>query len=136
MTGPDRPARIRLWRRGDCIALAALLGAWGLVLARLGLGSISLGQPVRLDPARVALVAETVDPNTATAASLRRLPLIGPVKAEAIVRYRRQARDRGDLPAFRYCEDLLRVPGIGPATIERAGKRLALPNGPSPATQP
>lgn len=136
MTGRNRPVRIRFWSRSDCIALSALLAAWGLALTLLSLDSITLGQPVRVDRPRVALVAETIDPNTATAASLRRLPLIGPVKAEAIVRFRRQARHAGTHPAFRCREDLLNVPGIGPAAIERAGKSLALPPGPATATQP
>jgi competence ComEA-like helix-hairpin-helix protein len=124
---PNRPVRFRLWNRSDCMALAALLGAWGLALAAVTFGSVALGEPVRVDRGRVALVAEKIDPNTATVASLRRLPLIGAVKAEAIVHYRRQARPgRTDRP-FRCREDLLQVPGVGPAAVERGATWLALP---------
>ncbi len=57
--------------------------------------------------------ASPLDLNRATAAELDRLPGVGPVRAGAIVRYR---REHGP---FRRLEDLLLVPGIGPTTLER-----------------
>lgn len=54
-----------------------------------------------------------VDVNTASADELQRLPRVGPVLADRIVEFR---RERGP---FRLAEDLLAVPGIGPATLER-----------------
>ena len=62
---------------------------------------------------------EQIDPNTASAQELDRLPGIGPALAERIV----AARD--DTP-FRSASDLTRVPGIGPATLARLGPVLAL----------
>ena len=54
-----------------------------------------------------------VDLNRAAPRELVTLPGIGPARADAIVRWR---RDHGP---FRSFEDLLEVPGIGPATLER-----------------
>lgn len=54
-----------------------------------------------------------VDLNAATAAQLETLPGIGPVLAARIV------VDRADNGPFSSLEDLARVPGVGPASIER-----------------
>ena len=58
-----------------------------------------------------------VNPNDAPAAGLMLLPGVGPARAQAIISYREQFRQngRGDL-AFRDCNDLDNVKGIGPAT--------------------
>lgn len=53
-----------------------------------------------------------IDPNTATAAQLELLPGIGPSRAAAIIESRQTAGP------FRTVEDLARVHGIGPATVE------------------
>jgi len=54
----------------------------------------------------------TIDPNTADAATLTRLPGIGPVTAARIVAYRDEHGPFADAGA------LLAVPGVGPATLE------------------
>ncbi len=54
-----------------------------------------------------------INVNTATAAQLESLPYIGPSKAEAIIAYRQQHG------AFASVEDLLKVPGIGEATLAK-----------------
>ena len=58
-----------------------------------------------------------INPNLASLPSLVRLPGIGRSRAQAIVTYRRQFRQdgRGRL-AFRECNDLQKVKGIGPVT--------------------
>jgi competence protein ComEA len=58
-----------------------------------------------------------INPNYAPAAGLMMLPGVGPARAQAIISYREQFRQdgRGDL-AFRDCNDLDNVKGIGPAT--------------------
>lgn len=55
---------------------------------------------------------ERLDPNLAGVPELRRLPGVGPARAEAIV------GERASGGAFRGPEDLARVPGIGPRTVE------------------
>jgi competence protein ComEA len=54
-----------------------------------------------------------MDPNTASAQYLQRLPGIGPALAERIVEYRES------VGPFRTPRDLMRVRGIGPKTFER-----------------
>lgn len=65
--------------------------------------------------------ASPVNLNTASASELDRLPGIGPSLAQEIIGYR-EAHG-----AFRSVEDLLSVPGIGPAKLE-ALRALVLVN--------
>jgi competence protein ComEA len=69
---------------------------------------------------------ERVDPNRADEIQLDRLPGVGPATARAIV----EAREGGLV--FRLPEDLVAVPGIGPATVGRLGGLLDL-DSPPPA---
>lgn len=64
------------------------------------------------EPAPAPAAGLTVDPNTATAAQLELLPGIGPSRAAAII------ESRNTMGPFRTVEDLARVHGIGPATVE------------------
>ncbi len=59
------------------------------------------------------LVDLGIDPNKATAADLQAIPGIGPVLSERIVQYR---EEHGP---FDTSDDLIRVRGIGPKTLER-----------------
>lgn len=68
-----------------------------------------------------AAVGQPVSLNTATADELTQLPGIGPVKAQAIV------EDRQRRGPYRTLQDLMRVPGIGPATIARLADRVRIP---------
>jgi competence protein ComEA len=63
---------------------------------------------------------ERIDPNTASAEELDRLPGIGPALAERII----AERERGG--PFRTVEELQRVPGIGPATRARFSPYLRI----------
>jgi competence ComEA-like helix-hairpin-helix protein len=53
-----------------------------------------------------------VNPNTDTAVSIARLPSLGVKKAEAVVEYRQNGN------VFERADDLDKVKGIGPATVE------------------
>jgi len=96
------------WRRRNVAALIGLafLSAAGLVLYALSaprdLGPTPQGLAQRATAAR-----ELINPNTASVASLDRLPGIGPALADAIV----AARDTGE--PFKNAGDLQRVSGIG-----------------------
>lgn len=64
---------------------------------------------------------ERIDPNTAPAEELDRLPGVGPALAARIV----AERERGG--PFRTTADLARVPGLGAAAIQRIAPHLTLP---------
>ena len=63
-----------------------------------------------------------INPNTASLASMIRLPGIGPARASAIVKYREN--NSTDKAVFENCADLQKVKGIGPKTAESAGPWL------------
>ncbi len=69
-------------------------------------------------PAR-RLFGLAIDPNCADAATLETLPEIGPARALAILRER-------DRRPFASVDELRRVPGIGPKTLERVRSALAV----------
>lgn len=70
---------------------------------------------------------EGIDPNTASAAQLERLPRVGPALAGRIVEHRQVHGP------FRSLTDLDAVPGIGPAMLANLAPHLALPAGAAPA---
>lgn len=78
------------------------------------------GTAPRLSPGSDAGAPSLVDPNTAGAAELQRLPGVGPVLAERII----EERESGG--RFERAADLERVPGIGPATRAKLAPLLSL----------
>lgn len=108
------------WRRPH---VAALLAGSVLALAALawrGHAREWFDRTPTVMPDRASASAELIDPNEATAASLQRLSLIGPVIAQAIIEYRAIHGGR----AFHRPEDLMEVPGIGPVTVQRIAPYL------------
>lgn len=85
----------------------ALLALCAVALA----ASLTLLWPVPPVPSPPELLR--LDPNRADLEALMRLPGIGPVLARRII------ADRQAHGPFRRPEDLLRVKGIGPATLEK-----------------
>jgi competence protein ComEA len=81
------------------------------------IGSDSGVAPVELE--------SRINPNNAPAAGLMLLPGVGPARAQAIISYREQFRQNhpGE-SAFRNCNDLDNVKGIGPVTISNMCKYL------------
>ena len=114
---PPRADRYDLaWRRGDLATLfwlCVLAGAAIICCAGRSQRVWFASEPP-ISPPRVGWAAEKIDPNTATAASLRRLGGIGLVKAQAIVKHRQGPGGR-----FHQPEDLADVRGIGPETVRR-----------------
>lgn len=74
--------------------------------------SDSPGAPPPSEPAQKLEAGRTLDVNTATAEQLQLLPGIGPSRAAAII------ADRERNGPYRTVEDLARVRGIGPVTVE------------------
>lgn len=102
-----------------------------LILALVSVGQWS-GDRLCLDRAQSDSIApsdelaDKINPNHASWASLVRLPGIGPVRARAIVDYRvsQGARRVSDAPVFTSADDLAQVRGIGPITAERIAEFL------------
>ena len=82
-------------------------------------------------------VRATIDPNSAPWWELAALPLLGPGKARAIADYRERERPLGStnprVPVFTCPQDLTKVSGIGPVTIERIAPYLRFPDTTAPA---
>ncbi len=111
------------WRRADQMGLLVVVALAGMTLTLRTLATGRLARPAwRADRPVVEQVRRRIDPNTASAASLRRLPGIGPVKAAAIVEFRQQAAQ-----PFTGLEDLENVKGIGAGTTARIAPYVHFP---------
>ena len=89
-----------------CLALSAAVFI-SVCFAVSSAGGIEQPNEIRLE--------NRINPNYAPQASLRRLPGIGKRRADDIVAYRESFGGENG-KAFRNCEDLQRVKGIGPKT--------------------
>ena len=115
------------WSRADCKALLVLLIIWCIILVyRFTIRDVELSARLGRNYSRVRLVNEKIDPNTASVASLRRLPMIGPAKAKQIVSYR-QKHQSEKRPVFGCPDDLQKVQGIGPEIVKRISRYLRFP---------
>jgi competence protein ComEA len=119
MAGEKKPTRADgnwrpLLRAADQAAVAglvflALAGMGGYWIVQGGLR----GELIEIDRAEPLVARFQVDVNAATWPELAQLPTIGETLARRIVESRQTGGRYGDL------EDLLRVNGIGPRTLER-----------------
>ncbi len=110
----------RQWQRRSLLAASFVAIALGALLA---MGSHLPKQSPGL------VLEERINPNTAPAASLMRLPGVGPARAEAMIWLRESVvAVGGDLP-FGSPQDLQRVKGFGPKTSERIGPALSFEGG-------
>jgi competence protein ComEA len=123
MTRDPRSQRLDLYLGGPSFRAAWLLAvlAAAALLVRLP-GRVSFHEAPPADAAAVAASTERIDPNTASAASLQRLPGIGEALAAAIV------EARADRP-FARAEDLARVRNIGPVTVRALQEHLTFAAG-------
>ncbi len=104
-----RPPRTpQLWtakQRGAIIFLLSVALIYFTV--RLIRNPVYTPDPQPRDPPRAAELADRIDPNTADAATLAALPMIGQSRANDIVAYRdRVAAQNPGKPAFAPIEDL------------------------------
>ena len=89
--------------------------------------SLKSKQPPRLlaqSSAGAIELESRINPNIASKASLVRLPQIGPSRADAIIAYRESISGGDSRAAFCNCDDLQKVKGIGPKTVENLCKWL------------
>jgi competence ComEA-like helix-hairpin-helix protein len=97
----------------------AVFFSYGFVSNLVRSGSAFSGCEVKLE--------SRINPNDAPVASLVRLPGIGMARAGAIVAYRQRSKFIGkdsSSPAFRNCNDLQKVSGIGPKTVQNINEWL------------
>lgn len=94
--------------------LLVVVLAGAALAARAHSRTLLMDQGVPVISARAAAAEEKIDPNTASVASLRRLPGIGPIKAHAIVEYREKVAGGN---AFGTLDELTAVRGIGPGIV-------------------
>ena len=123
---PDQTHRWS-WTAGNltAVALLAAIGL-GLVAWRALANRSDLGDDLVVRPAPLRPAAEKINPNTASWASLARLPGIGPGRAKAVCRYREQfGRVHPDRQAFSSPGDLQKVSGLGPVLVEGVAPYLA-----------
>ena len=119
-------------RRG----LSLLLGILILILAiRLMFNRTTVPDPQPAEGPNSAVLADRIDPNTASEAELAAIPNLGEKRAEAIVEFRRQFNSRHpQRRAFTALSDLQRISGIGVATAETMEPYLVFQA--APATNP
>ena len=97
-----------------CIAVCFSIG----FISNLGRGGQNIGL------CEVELEGR-INPNHAPVESLVRLPSLGPGRAGAIVEYRENFNGKeAASPAFQNCDDLLKVKGIGPKTVQNINELL------------
>lgn len=123
LVGPQKAALWLEWRavRGPCTTLDELRDLPGFGLATVeALRPVAIcgepsSEPAPAAPAPDLLRPVTVDINGANEKQLLELPGLAPDLAPAIIEYR-------DLHGpFESCDTLVRVPGIGPATVAAMG---------------
>src|ERR1041384_2041644 len=78
-----------------------------------------IGNPQPLEGPRASDLLDKLDPNTASKDDLSALPNLGPALAPRITEDReRFQKDPPNDPAYKTIDDLQRIKGIGPATLE------------------
>ncbi|MDY6914421.1 MAG: helix-hairpin-helix domain-containing protein [Planctomycetota bacterium] len=112
-----------LERRNLAALILLVLLAAVLLTGRAAGRRYRLGRHIGVQLERVLAAREKIDPNIASAASLRRLSGIGPAKARNIIAYRSVC----GAGAFQSADDLRKVKGIGPGITERIAPHLDLP---------
>jgi len=99
---------------------------WSAVLILTGLGLISYQnnrfnteESLKTNQKEAVKLADKINPNNASWASLTRLPGIGETRARAIIVYRENYKKikQDKSQAYSCPEDLRRVKGIGPVTV-------------------
>jgi len=119
----------QLWTSGQRVALLAIVAVLFVYLCvRYFLNPVYVSNPQPAEPSRAAELVDRIDPNTADVDTLAALPTLGVKRAKLIVDYREARRARNPNAAvFERLEDLLRIKGIGAATIDQMRPYLAFP---------
>jgi hypothetical protein len=132
----DEPRRPWTWTRPQRRVLATFLLALSpVLLARYACNLAHVPDPPPAEGPRFHEVADKLDPNTADAASLAALPMIGDKRAADIVEHREARRaSMPQRPVFTRPEDLLQIKGFGAASVETLRPHLMFPAAETPST--
>ncbi len=115
-----------MWTSKQRIALSLVItGILILLIFRYYQNPIYFSDP---QPPRDLNLLDKLDPNTASHSDLSALPNIGPAMARRIIEDREQFQKQtpNQLP-YRQLQDLDRIKGIGPATLENLKPYLMFP---------
>ena len=111
-------------RRNDTAVISAMCLLGGVLLvATLCDDHVTFTQAPVANPAHINSAREFIDPNTASEASLARLPYIHKTRAALIAKFAKAHPPR----AFTCAADLAKVAGIGRKTAWRIRRYLAIP---------
>ena len=127
-----------IWTRRQRATLAVIVLILAVAfLVRALRNPARVGDPPPPAGERANQLATRIDPNTADWPAWAALPLIGEKRAREIVAFRENWLDEhpGELP-FKKPEDLMRVKGIGKATVAALEPYLVFPKRDDAATQP
>jgi DNA uptake protein ComE-like DNA-binding protein len=113
-------------QRRALIFLLTILLAWLAFQAARDRAYVPDPQPG--EGSRSSELASRLDPNKADWQELAAIPTLGPKRAKAIVEFRDHLRaSDANAVVFRSESDLLRIRGIGPATVENLRPFLVFP---------
>ncbi len=116
---------MRPWTSSQRVAVTVLLIAvLSYEAGRYWKNRSYVSNPQPETPIHAADLADRIDPNTADAATLSALPLIGDRKARDIIAWRDVQKTK---PAFREANDLLKIKGIGASTVKQLEPYLIFP---------
>jgi competence protein ComEA len=137
MRVPAFISRPQLWTASQRVALLTIVAALFVYLAiRYFAHPSFISNPQPVEPARARELADRIDPNTADIATLAALPTLGEKRAKLIVDFRESRRaNKPNALVFARLEDLLRIRGIGAATIDQLRPYLSFPTT-APSTAP
>ena len=114
--GGRRVRRLRVLVEAALCAVAAALIAFAATPRATAARPANV--PATISSSGDGELTGTVNLNTATAEALRMLPGVGPTKADRIVAWRKKHG------AFRRVDDLRRVKGFGPKTVDKLRRYL------------
>ncbi len=128
--------RFPSWSTSQRVSLLTILA--GLLLysfVRYAMNRTFINDPPPTESSRMSELADRIDPNTADEATLAALPTLGEKRAKLIVEYR-NSRARPNHIVFSEPNDLLRIRGIGVATLDQMKPFLIFPTATTrPSTQ-
>ena len=125
------------WTTRQRLALSLLiLLILSYLLIRYQFTPSRINNPQPLEGPRANDLQNKLDPNTATLDDLSALPNLGPAMARRILEDRQQfQKQHPNQPPYQKLEDLQRIKGIGPATLENLRPYLKFPST-QPTTSP